>query len=432
MEKNSDKNTIKYIPIYIFNIFFRDKKFYKPKSTQGGTFYIDIMDELMGRDILFSSLLDLDIEEIRDFNESDIQDWTLKIAHIGGKYIKKLRRNLDLLEKNCWIEGVKLQIETKDTFVKKEKTSYGTIPAGNIINILLKITVQKIYWDKFINYIAEKRDEESLNWDIIGSSYKQKELIKSSIDTKRRELERNDHIIMVGSQNYGDYKVNIQFLKTIKELEKDGLIKINSICVRTKMSFRELTLNSTIKEYFDIRVNLSLTKKFDNSLMKIVEKKKEVEKNKNIIKEKKFLPEKPSTIEVRFAKDQFNKGIKIRGINNSQMSASNKRNERNILYLDSDGNLCRKLKTKELVYPMKADGDRFKIIEYLSKNRRYSLVEEILPDKKPQSVRVTISKIKKNIEKYLKIKGTDFIQSKKSSGYRINPNYKIKIIKINQ
>jgi len=289
MTKDRDKSPIKYIPIYIFNIFFRDKKFYKPKSTQGGVFYIDVTDELMRGDVEFDSLLD--IEEAGKLGKNGDESWLLKIRSIMGTYIGKIQEEFYTLEKNGWIKKVKLQTETKDTFTKKQITKYGTIPAGNITNILLKITVEKIYWDKFIDYIAEKRDEELLNWDIIGSSHKQKELIKNSIDTKRKKLERNDNIIMVGSQNYGDYQVNIQFLKTIKALEKDDLIEINSICVRTKKSFREMVFDSEMKEYFDIRIDLSITEKFKKEYDKNIIKKKEMINHKLPEKTKKH--EKP-------------------------------------------------------------------------------------------------------------------------------------------
>ena len=131
---------------------------------------------------------------------------------------------------------------------------------------------------------------------------------------------------------------------------------------------------------------------------------------------------------LRIQEESDNKKIiKQKGLIDDKLLKEKK--EKHILYLDSNGNLYRKLKNKRIVYSMSAGSDRFKIIEYLSKNRRYCSVDEILPNKRPQNIRTTIAKIKKNIEKYLKIKGNDFIQSKRDSGYRVNPKYRVKVKK---
>ena len=99
-----------------------------------------------------------------------------------------------------------------------------------------------------------------------------------------------------------------------------------------------------------------------------------------------------------------------------------------ILYLDKDGNFWHGEKEKGFCYPMDVTSNRFKIIKYLIKNKGFQSPKEMLPHlntKTTTTLRSEISKIKKNVTKFLMINGDDVIDSKNDSGYRINPKCRI-------
>jgi hypothetical protein len=96
-----------------------------------------------------------------------------------------------------------------------------------------------------------------------------------------------------------------------------------------------------------------------------------------------------------------------------------------VLFIDNDGYFWREPKDK-LCYAMEADSDRFKTLKYLIGNKGYQttkLISDFLGGKDEKLIRNEINKIRKNI--YHILGAEDLIQSKKDSGYRINPMYKI-------
>lgn len=96
-----------------------------------------------------------------------------------------------------------------------------------------------------------------------------------------------------------------------------------------------------------------------------------------------------------------------------------------IIYLDSDGNLWHGNKEQNC-YPMGSTKGRFMIVRHLASNKGFQstdIISSILGGKDKQNTRNEISKIRNKISFYLKI--DDLIESKKDSGYRINPKYKI-------
>ena len=98
-----------------------------------------------------------------------------------------------------------------------------------------------------------------------------------------------------------------------------------------------------------------------------------------------------------------------------------------ILYLDGVGNFWHGDKN-DYLYSMVENSKRFLILKYLVEHKGFQQTKEIasnLEISNTQSVRVEISKIKSNIKKYLEIDGDEIIESKKDSGYRINPQFKI-------
>lgn len=241
-------------------------------------------------------------------------------------------------------------------------------------------------------------------------------LIDTPNDERRRALRYLDRLGAVKALEYGLLGPSSKVIRQINgEIHKVNVYKVDILRLKFDKIYEKFRKENETKDTIRSK--------------EIIKGKSLLKKGENITEKKRLLSENMSITEVRIAEDQFNKGFKIRGINEVQKLAHNKKDERDILYLDSNGNLYRKLKNKRIVYSMSAGSDRFKIIEYLSKNRRYCSVDEILPNKRPQNIRTTIAKIKKNIEKYLKIKGNDFIQSKRDSGYRVNPKYRVKVKK---
>lgn len=102
------------------------------------------------------------------------------------------------------------------------------------------------------------------------------------------------------------------------------------------------------------------------------------------------------------------------------------------LYLNDEGDFWREPKNK-YCYSMIKKSDRHKIVRYLIANNGYQQTSDIslaLEGKKEQSIRMEIARIRGNIKKFLKINGKQVIEAgRKGSGYRVNPNYRIKLKK---
>lgn len=98
-----------------------------------------------------------------------------------------------------------------------------------------------------------------------------------------------------------------------------------------------------------------------------------------------------------------------------------------VLYLDRVGNLWHGDKN-DFCYKMDQGSDRLFIFSHLVDNKGYqstSSISDALGGKDKQNVRTEITKMRGLITKRLGIIGSDLIQSKKDSGYRINPKYQI-------
>lgn len=115
--------------------------------------------------------------------------------------------------------------------------------------------------------------------------------------------------------------------------------------------------------------------------------------------------------------------------NQKENKKEKKISKKKILYLDAEGNFCREPK-KDYCYSMKKNSDRHKIIRFLAENPGYRQTPEItsyLNEKINRWVYSDIKNIRRNITKFLGIDGSDLIESKKGSGFRINPKYEIKV-----
>jgi len=115
---------------------------------------------------------------------------------------------------------------------------------------------------------------------------------------------------------------------------------------------------------------------------------------------------------------------------NEILEATNKKvAKKTILYLSENGDLYREPKDK-YCYQMGADSKRLKLVKFLCKNKEYQqtdLITDAADYANNQTTSTEIAKIRDHIWKYLKIFGKDLIESKKDSGYRINPKYKISL-----
>lgn len=101
-----------------------------------------------------------------------------------------------------------------------------------------------------------------------------------------------------------------------------------------------------------------------------------------------------------------------------------KRSGETILYLSVDGDLYRKPKSK-YSYPLHEAGNRIVIIKMLDSSYRKtkSLLEEV-PYKNRESLSQAIKEINRKFKYHIKIKN-NLIEGRQTSGYRINPKYKI-------
>ncbi|MFZ2252807.1 MAG: hypothetical protein WAW13_01380 [Minisyncoccia bacterium] len=84
---------------------------------------------------------------------------------------------------------------------------------------------------------------------------------------------------------------------------------------------------------------------------------------------------------------------------------------------------------EDFCYPMSATKDRLAMVKFMTENNGYQTTKSIASalGKTEQNVRTEIAKIKAKIKHHLGI--DDLIESSKGQGYRINPKYKITIIK---
>lgn len=98
------------------------------------------------------------------------------------------------------------------------------------------------------------------------------------------------------------------------------------------------------------------------------------------------------------------------------------------LILNNEGSLYRiDTKGKEYLYPMVKTKSRYKIIHYLATEKRWVQSRELAEEceMNPKKIGKTIEQIRRQIEKFIKIKGNRIIESKKGLGYRAK-NIKIK------
>ena len=100
------------------------------------------------------------------------------------------------------------------------------------------------------------------------------------------------------------------------------------------------------------------------------------------------------------------------------------------IFLNSIGDLWREPKST-FCYEIREKSNRHKIVRFLVENNGYQQTLDIaheLGEIDNGTVRGEIGKINSNARKYIKLADDNFIESKKGSGYRINPKYKITLV----
>lgn len=128
---------------------------------------------------------------------------------------------------------------------------------------------------------------------------------------------------------------------------------------------------------------------------------------------------------------KFKKGIETELMKREGRVIKKQKELKTNLFLTPNGELYREPKNK-YCYSMDEKSKRYKIIHFLATNKGYQSTQSILIEsgiKNEKTLRNEIRKIREKVTKYLKIKGKDFLEGKAGSGYRINPKYKITILK---
>jgi hypothetical protein len=203
----------------------------------------------------------------------------------------------------------------------------------------------------------------------------------------------------------------------IREIKKTLNIRypVKSILVSPNLENRDMPISPA-------KVQQILEELQRKKILKINSKSNKIAKDLNAIPIK-IIDEKKFNDEYEEAKKK-NKSISLE---KSQKVESIKETKLTNLYLTPEGDLYRKPKTK-YCYEIEEKSDRHKIVRFLTENRGYQsigLIAVELADKNKKSLRTEIGKMRDKIKNRLKIDGKDFLQSKKGSGYRINPKYKI-------
>ena len=139
--------------------------------------------------------------------------------------------------------------------------------------------------------------------------------------------------------------------------------------------------------------------------------------------------QKVSTPQIPVQKIEITKipDLRVQGLEKFSEKAK-KQTKGNILFLNKSGDLYQEPKAK-YCYPMSEAEGRHRIVRYFVENKlhQYYPTSEIARtlEKDEASLMKEIGKINASAQAKLKLKGGSILESKRGSGYRINPNYKI-------
>ncbi len=372
---------------FIISALFRDGKFHSLKEKDGGEFYIDVLDEILANDVEVDNLLK---EKINDPKEDTIKE----LSRISKPYLEEIKNKLNELEKDRWIKIEKINLEVFETG-KEEKTLIDgyVIPEGKLLTLIVKIKAKEINWVKFIEYITDEYEKVKLDWDNIYSPGKQEYLIIQKIDKRRKDLDKDDDIVLqLKREDYEDNR--IQILKTLEKLEKDGFIIINGFKIyeprddfekivkkMDEMIRRSSKLGIIENQPRALKAKISVTHKF----------RERIEKNESELLEN----------------SMNKKGVKL-----------NHKNSKFEIIINSQKGIYDAAHS-DRIYEI--SGKRLKIVEYLYKNNLASLSDLTAHIGQADSLVVKeIKEINNNFKKLLQAKSDLIIHSKTSRGYRLN------------
>ena len=215
-----------------------------------------------------------------------------------------------------------------------------------------------------------------------------------------------------------DKELSKEILELSKDIKRESLLSTgNKTYFKFSIFPDDMTIeNTTDSQRVGARVNKKRKILFKLADMGVLEVKKD---------EEEFMDGYDSSFLVKLNHKNFEELYE--NLSDKTQSTSEKNENKIHIFYDDVGNFWLEPK-KVLCYSMGAKSDRYKILRYLVDNKGYqdtTSISGFLGTKSDQSVRTEIGKIKMNITKYLKIDGEEIIESKKDSGYRINPAFKI-------
>ena len=306
-------------------------------------------------------------------------------------------------KKNYGYRGVSKKHFTRQLLSFKISEEKETTIWGAYIEIRNVFRVIKEYYKHLNNLKKEKTDTDAFlklkkemdiiekNGDETGfnffySARSSEDYFSSSKDKRIRELQRDKYeIYLTRFHNY-----------LVKELNRD------------EKSEALQSLNNLANE--NLKIN-------PPNIVKDFEKK--MEANKKAMKQ---------WIEKAEMTEEIKNSVLTEIENSNQQEKSSKKSPEKInLHLDKRGNLCNQ---KGKCYEIGETSKRHKLIRFLVVNSDYQptkLITDSIGYQNNQTTSGEIGKIRKNVKRDLNIKGRDFLEVKKDSGYRINPKYKIKI-----
>jgi hypothetical protein len=239
---------------------FRDDLFHKLDDQGGGEFYIDILDELLADDEEAGQLLGSRIENSEEFDKA--------FSRISKPYIEDITKKLSELEKDGWIKVKSIKSEVfKSGDMNIAVVNGAVMPAGKVLTFILVVKATKINWRKFIESVSEKCEKANLQWDNIFSDAKQKSLVINLINERRKELDRDDDIIVsLKSWNYNEDRIHT--LRTLEGLERDGLITLGGFKIREPDTYDKLR---GVPGSFALKAEISVTSKFKERIQEIAD-----------------------------------------------------------------------------------------------------------------------------------------------------------------
>ena len=244
---------------------FQDDKFHSHNNKNSENFCIDILNGLTIREIESGFFFE---KKLIDLIKS-----SKKIEKITAPYVNKIKNKIKELERDCWFQIKTIKLETYVKWhIDKDLCESKIYPEGTLLTTLIKIQAKKIDWNKFIKYISDEYEKTHLDWDNIYSINKQKNELIQIIDQKRKELDRDENLVLAFNMfNFSLGK--IQLLKILQELEVEGFIVIDGFRIHCPEDYTQKIFHGLISvkrhAYLSLKAKISTTHKFKEATKNI-------------------------------------------------------------------------------------------------------------------------------------------------------------------